>query len=534
MPTKRIVPPLGGAANNSAYASQPAHFAPASTIRNVRAYDTAKDRPRMGTGPGIRKLSPTRIGGGRPLQALATVTRPAGVAGYQVGPVHPITSGVSTLASAIAGNVFEFGPGTYPEINWDATIDVTGDGGPGTIGAVAASRHRETDLLVVATEPYDDGGGFDVANVVAFNELGMQVWSRKLFTALADRSIRSLAVGRLYTYACSNQYVVAIRNDTGTIAATTDIDGWSGEAVQAVVADDGDGFESVYVAFNGVRSAGTLPNAPNYTVTAGAVYAAGFRAGVTRLRVPTESYSTTPVFTRIRLGRQRAITDPFYEADHGYARISEMSRFAPRGALINGLARDSDGSLMVTRCNAGPGPNNTWKPDLTVVDPVTVMKLSAEGVLIWEVDTDSWVEAGVESVLNDIPTAPGELPSVTPIAVNGASHEITVGGRANANGVSLFKLRGSDGGMLAQANYMTPATDTVGVQAIRIDATDGQAVLVGDRNSDYDGAGADFAQMWKANIATLAPVWAVDLGAIDALGLTLFNDGRIVAATDQL
>lgn len=518
-----------------AFRDQPTKFLPAESTRCIRPYDTAKDRGRLGTTPGIVKFFNQQFGSGQAIQLIDTVSLASVVAGYHLGS-HEDIIGRNVVADPITGQVFGFTGGPEPLLEWRAKIDVTGDGGPGTLAAACISKHADTDLTVVGTEQYNDTAHpvDKVCRVVAFDRYGAQVWSTLIAVGGTNVFINTVSVGTLYTFVASNEKVYALRNDTGAIAASTNCNSWSSEVIEARIFKDSNGIEYVFALFDGATNGVVLPS--TVAVTAG-FYAKCFRSGVMKFQVPTDNYSTTPIFNQVVWGRQLASTDTYYEATHNYFRISENSSLRPRGAITEALAVDGQGNVYIARCNCGGGPNNGFTPDLTLVRPISVCKVSALGTMLWEIDTDSIIRVGSQGVLNDIPTAPGIEPSLAAIAVDGTNGIVYVGGAPNAALQNVFSLNGADGSLRWTAELHAPAgppNKTVRQACIRIDPTDGNLVIGGDDSTDYSGGGSPAAHTWKMNSIDGSVLWHLQLANVTNTGVTISRDGRIILATGQV
>lgn len=543
---QRVQLPIGGAASATAYRDQPSRFCPPETVSCIRPFDSAKDRPRFGTTPGIIKLFNQQFGDGNFIQSLDTVSRATVIAGYHLGDASRIL-GRSVLANPLAGQVFEFQPGATPALEWFYKVDVTGDGGPGTLSVSAVAHHPETDLVAVGTDAYNDTAspGFTVASVFAFDRYGNKVWSTRIARTGLNVFINTVEVTRLYTMVCTNEKVYALRNDTGAVAETTACNAWSDECIEARRwKDTTTGFEYLYVLFNGATALLASEIAagnqlPNGTAISSGFYAKCFRSGVMKFRIASDSYATTPVFTQIRWGRQLSSGDPFYEADHGYFRISENSEVRPRGAIVNALAVDLGGNVYIARCNCGGGPSVAYTPDLLLARPITVCKVSASaGTMLWEVDTESIIRVGSQAVYNDIPTAGGIEPSVQAIAVDSTNGLVYVGGAPNAANSCVFRLSGSDGSMQWQSALelagQTP-NRTIRQACIAVDPTDGHCVVGGDNSVDWPGALGVHAHLWKLNSVDGSVVWTENLSnTTTSTGVVLFSDGRIVTSGSQV
>lgn len=523
---QRIQLPLGGVANATAYRDQPGRFLPPETTRNIRPYDVLADRARLGTCPGIVKLLNQQFGGGAAIQAIETVSRASVIAGYHLGD-HSLILGRESDADPIAGAAFGFLRASTPALEWSHLFDFSGEGGPASVAAVSIARHPDTDLQVVASAGYDYGGTYDAARVVGMDRFGTQVWSTRITNTTKDMLPVAVAVSRLYTFLAANENVYCLRNDTGALALTVNCNGWSHENVAlAVWRDPSTGTEYLLVCFNGKETARTLPGGG--LVTAG-FYARCFGAGVMKYLVAGTDYTQSPILTQVQWGRQLNTSSSFFEAVHGYFRVSENSRLAPRGAVLTSMAVDPSGNVVLGRCNAGGGPTNAYPPDLNLVAPITVCLVSAAGTMVWEQDTNSLVRVGAEGVLNDVSTGAGVEPSIQAVASDGVT--VVAAGAPNTATWCAFGLSAGDGvwrWAVTLQPSVGPPNQSIRRGACAFDPSDGNIILGGDRSTSW-GVLVN-ASLWKLNPVDGSVVWAYDIGAA-TYGLATFADGRFATAT---
>lgn len=527
---RRVPIPDRGVSDATPFLDQPGAFAPPGSMLNVRHRGRT-----MGKRPGWRRLFPQRIGRGGPVQACGVITRAAGVAGYQIDQCTQETAGTSLTASPAAGNIVILDRAHSVErvINFD----VTDIGGPAGVSVVAV-RFTPDGRYVAAAANYLVGGVlrttirlFNVATGEQASSVTISDPTKPIFT-------NTLCFSSEYLFACVNNTVRAYTWSGGVLSFVleTDLGGWAQEAVQAAVWRDAAGVEWLYVGFDGssaagVRTGGTIE---------GGWPAVHFRSGVMKFRIG--SAAAIPIggsaLTQVTFGPVLSSANAFYEAAHGYLRISEPgnSSASPHGCLITALAVDpSDGSVIIGRTNVGIGPDlATYPPDATWLPRATVAKYSAAGVLLWEADTDSIIEAGFGGYFNDIPFTGDPTPdtSVMAVGVTAAGDVLAAGRRTNA-GSSAYLLRGSDGVRLAQWEIMGAQPESVRQAAVVLDPSDGLMVVGGDRSTDWEGSGGANAHLWKLDPSTLAIAKHFDIAEdVSALCCDADGEGNLVYGTD--
>src|SRR5690606_24307233 len=115
-----------------------------------------------------------------------------------------------------------------------------------------------------------------------------------------------------------------------------------------------------------------------------------FRSGIAKYRVDGTAYGGS-VAVEETYGTPLTSSDPYFEANHRYWRLSEQNRISgraarPHGGEITALAAGSDGSLYFAKRNQGWGPNDDrpeFRPDGNFEPYATVGKIDPEGVLAW-------------------------------------------------------------------------------------------------------------------------------------------------------
>lgn len=248
---------------------------------------------------------------------------------------------------------------------------------------------------------------------------------------------------------------------------------------------------AVIVGFWGTGAAGTLPN----QAIAQDVHASSFsRSGFGRYSVVSD------IADPLRwdpFPAELATTAPWYESAHGYVRLSEHLARAPRGCIPYAFAVGPDGEIAVGMTNQGWAWNTDNPPDGTSAY-TTLALFSAEGVLLWERDTQSLRRpyvVGPTTYYNDIPTSGSPVgtpnPSVNAVCFD-ALGNIYAGGEPNDNGDGVFKFD-FDGNLLWKAKVGA----LVEQHAMAIDPTDGNLWVCVLRNTAWAGAEGRAAQLLK-------------------------------------
>lgn len=231
---------------------------------------------------------------------------------------------------------------------------------------------------------------------------------------------------------------------------------------------------------------------------------------------------------------------PIWYEDHLYWRASEHVAMQPRGRYCNSIAALPDGGIVIATCNKGWGPNSTYAPDSTIA-PRTVIKLNSSGVLQWEADFASRLDAYPGSwgtYYNDIPHASNANnstndphPSADAIAVD-PNGDIYVAGRSTAAGYSVHKIRGTDGAVLWETN----TGDWAAQNGIAYDEINGVLAVAGKRNTTWEGSGGANAHLWFLDPANGEILDSYDLGetSINAWGVSISADGDTAYATDKV
>ncbi len=539
MPGQKVQIPSLGVADNTAYAKKPELFADPRNMLNAWLWDTAEGRRRLGTRAGLERLVASPIGTGE-VQALLSVNRPS-VTGWQLG-TGTVISGDAKAGGVNTGHVFALDG--VPSIEWNHTFDVTDDG-PEFHDVNASKVTPDKTQVIEACNFLSTSTGRYKCRVRCLSaSTGATVWTHEIADG-TDRYCRSLTTDGVFVFVCTNKYVRVLLLSTGALAQEFNLNAWSYETVECGYYSSG-GRRYLLIAFIGSVAAGTR--------TGGGLIVAGraardFRSGVMLCQIndPPSSGPYVPL-VQVRFGIGLASSDPLYEADHRYLRFSEVPSRAGHGTMPNGLRVYADGSFVVIHNNQGWGPTEdaVYRPDPTQNGGQgykSVSRFTVDGALLWETDA-------AQSVTND---AAGEgssfgsphfndilNPTWTAIELDAAGNVYVAGARnTTGTGYSVYALD-SDGVFLWRSNVMSANTGSYATtkrvrrNAIAIDESDGNLLLAGDRNSDWDTASGTNAHAWKLSVNDGSVLWAWDFGTAASCSTISAGSGRIFLGTELI
>lgn len=520
MELPRLLLPVEGVSDAAPFLDQPPSLAPPSAMRNVVPFDVSEERIRLCKRPGLEAaFGGVVIGQGLPVQAGVVVARASSVTGYVIGACEEL-EGASKDAGTYEGQLWlmESTRGMYAEVYAPADTTWPLLGGP-TDNAVQGCCYVPTLDAIAFFSNFAGGLGpeFGLALADAADGSILDTASTGPAGIAFCNTIDQVTTptGEVFLAFCAGGNISTVKVTGGTFDAIVSrgLEGWGQEAVEARFWTAPSGAVFLFVAFNGSRSGGSITGG---TITAGDP-ASHFRSGVLKYRMDPD----TGLLTQVPYGPGLDPSDPYYEANHGYFRVSEHTAAKPNGCLMTGLAVDHrDGSVVCTRTNSGYGPQVAFPP---VGRPyITVFKITPGGQLAWEVEANPIRETGLGGYANDIPY-PGDPtpdPALSAVRVCAAG-DVVVGGRRGLGLASVFCLRADDGSERWRFNLMD-ATKSVRQAAIWIDPTDDSPIIAGDRNSSWTGSGGNNAHIWKLSRATGEVIWSHDLGQpVSALGVTV-------------
>lgn len=507
--------------DNGSAIDTPAGYTLPAGLRNVRLSDPITKRRRLSRRPGLALAQSLVLPG--PVQELRTVTRARTEVGLVIDVCENVTQGRARTGAAPSGNIFRREPsGGVVE---QAFLNVVASGGPSNHPTVTLGVNTARTMTAVASNYTDTVSGFVETAIQLYNELLEPVWDNPLVIASgsADRFTNTLTLTGRWIFATVNENVVVIDQADGSIVQTFDCNGWSNEAVDCAVLPDG----RLAVLMFGAGFNTTL--ASGVPVVGGA----HFRSGVMLCNVAD---SGPTVLTQAIWGGRLTTGDTFFEADHGYFRISEHAQGAPRGCRPHAIAVSPvDGSIYVCRTNQGWGPNGNYQPDGTT-GYVSVMGINPNGTRKFEIDTLSLRLAYTGwwgTYYNDIGNH-----TLRAAVVHPERDELYVAGRRNVAspataGTNVYRIRTSDGAVLAQKNL----SGTIAQAAIAVDPIDGSILCAGERNDDWDGSGGTIeADVWRLDPITLRVLRSYDwnTSSIDASGVGVLAGGDLVTTGGKL
>lgn len=517
--------PTRGVSDITPFIQTPGDVCPPGSMLNVRALDQGTGRQRLAPRPGTRKLFALQLAG-RP-QAMGVVSRAASVVGYEPDVCAAIT-GTSRVAGALSGNLWVLDSSSLA-MTRDMFVDASPFGATSPNAIEACAWHPTDDRVVAAANFTNSGLSRGEAIVRYLNPTtGATIWTAQVFESGVNRFVDSVLCLSEHALVCSGERVLVYKLNNpsqGSLVQTVNIS-WARQCVQACRLPSGE----VVVGFDGSPVGATLPSLETVEPD---LFAVHFRSGL--MRFSYNPAASSPL-SQVPYGTPLSSGSTWFEAAHGYWRVSEKSASAPRGCQINGVAAGPDGSVVFVRTNQGIGPNSGFLPDGSTAY-ISVTKIAPNGVLQWEADTDSlrelmsWTGG---TYYNDIPAFDSKDPSLLGVDV-GPDGTVFVAGRRNSGGHSVFALSGTDGRVLWRTNLQASSSSAAIRQGgVRVDPSDGNPVFVGDRNNAWNGAASRQAHLWKLDKASGNVLRHADLGAgVSALALDI-RSGRLVYGTDKV
>lgn len=540
MPSQKVTIPDLGVADNTAHAKKPARFCTPANMRNVWLWDVAEGRRRLGSRAGLDRLVQSRIGTGE-VQALLSVNRPAAT-GYKLGTGTPIT-GDAKSGAANAGHFWALD--RVPSIEWEHNFDVTDDG-PVFHDVNASAVTPDETKVIQACNFLSTSTGRYKCRVRCLNAAtGATLWTHEIASGSADRFCRTLTTDGVFVFVCTNQYVRVLLLSTGVNQQEFDLGGWSYETVECDWYTSGSS-RYLLIAFVGSVLAGTRTGGP---IVAGRA-ARDFRSGVMRCLIvePPSSGPYLPLVRQRFAGIGLGALDDLYEADHEYLRFSEVDGRAGHGTMPQGLRCFADGSFVVIHNNHGWGPTEDaqFRPDPTECGNQghkSCSRFNADGTLAWDNDAAQSVtdNGGGEGSYFSHPHYNDILnPTYTAVEVDDAQN-IYIGGARNTTGTgySVYSLDGA-GSLRWRANVTSANTGSYATTkrvrrgAIAIDDGDGNLVLGGDRNSDWDGASSANAHAWKLSTKDGRVLWGWDFGTAVSCSSVSAGGERVFLGTEKV
>lgn len=540
MPSRPVQLPERGVADNTSRAKKPAEFADPRAMLNCWLWDTAEGRYRLGTRAGLTRLVAAPIGTGE-VQGLIAVNR-AAATGFQLGAGSAIT-GDAKSGAANAGHFWAMDQ--VPSIEWEHNFDVTDDG-PAAHDVNASTVTPDGTKIICACNFLSTSTGKYKCRVRCLNAAtGATLWTHEIADGAVDRYCRTITTDGTFVFVCTNKYVRVLLLSTGNNEQEFACNNWSYETVECDWYTSA-GARYLLIAFIGSLTAGTV-------VGLGGVIQANepardFRSGVMLCRIfdPPASGPYVPLVQRNFSGIGLGAANDGYEANHQYLRFSEIASRGFHGVTPQGIRAFSNGSFVVVHNNHGWGPSAAYRPDPTESGGVgyyTVSRFNADGTQAWSNHvalsvTDDGSGEGTYALhphYNDILN-----PTFTAIEID-ASENIFVAGCRNTTGTgySVYSLTGAgllrwDANVTSARGATYGSTKRVRRGAITIDPSDGNLLLAGDRNSDWDGAGGLNAHMWKLNASSGEVLQGWDFGVAVAASSVAAGGGRIFLGTEKV
>lgn len=522
------MPPYRGVSDNTPYGTTQPDTVPPERMINMRPYGTDTKRPRVGTRPGLKRLFPTQLGNGKPVQCIRSVTRASGVSGYRVGSCEAI-AGTSRPSVDLQGHVWLFDdvPSMEREYFLDATALFFGASGQSSCVdcAIHPSLSRVAGVVNIGSGVSASGNIEAMVQVYDLDGSSQAIWH--IYDSGGDRFSNAIAFSDDYLFVTINNTVRVYSAQTPTTAvADVDLNGWSQEVTGLAVWKDPSGQEFLYCCFLGTEAAATL--ASGTTVEAG-ISASHFRAGIMRFRIN----ATGAPLTQVTYGTQLDSSDTYYDdngtgSPHGYFRFSEQTAARPYGCYPTGIAVARDGSVIVSRTNQGYGPNTTsFSP--TIAQPyISVMRIEPDGSYGWEADTFSHKTSATHG-FNDI-----HNPSLNAVAID-STGDAYVGGRASESGECAFRIDRTTGAVIWGAVLQTTSvSEAIRQNGVGVDPRDDAPMFFGDRNTSWTGAAGRDAHGWKLDPVSAGVRKFFDLGTnVSGLGVS-HGQGRMAYSTDYV
>jgi hypothetical protein len=587
-----VVGPIGGCSNGAPFSKNPARFCPPRAIQNTRIVGSSSGRLRFSQRPGMSRFFSGRMGVGgwdlsgvgSPVQAFDVLQAATGTVGFTRGSPTGLTSITSLSGGPATGTVWIINGATTAMLdsitNTDTPVADQTFLGAFQVGWHAANPH----LLAWVNLCVDTTAGNQIyASVHVYNaQTRTQLWQTYLKDwdattpatqaggAVGANSIipNSVRVYADYTFVSCGQYVYVFRTSDGFYLKRVTPSGWADE-VQDVRRSPLGG---LFALFTGSSSVSGIIPANTALVHEGQ----HVRAGVALFQINADTGNAAPApLTHVAFGQTLTDTGNANYENHQTFRFSEhlfrgydpalgALRTNPRGGLPFGFALDASGNIFCSFTNRGWGKTLAADIPDSSFAPTTVCKIggitATFGRLQWEGDTqsvlDQYVTPGGVTCYNDIPgggalnrqwpnglaslNGPGgDEPSIDSLCCDAAG-DVYAGGHRNqldvAGGFNVFKMSGLDGTLV----WGTNLSGMVYQHCMAVDPTDGNVVVGGERNSDWDGSNADGtgpkqAHLWKLSAATGAVLWHQDLGAVrSCFGVDISSEGKVAYCTPPI
>lgn len=571
----RLIFPVAGVSDASAFIDQPPGSAPRGTTINVFPYDVAEGRYRGGSRPGLSSLFDGTLGNG-PVQGMVSANRPSDGGSLVLG-AGDVIAGTSKSGYTITGLNYFF-VDDVPSVELGSVVSVSSDSiTADNVYSVVACGVNEDKSRVVSAVNYRRTDGYWAIKATCFNTTTRAVvWSVTINAAATNIYANSIACSAAFAFVATTNgvYILDMNDGTNYYRWTT---GWAQEyvTVRVVSLTSTGGFGNtittkyLYVAFDGSESAGGIVGGTMgdgiTTIDAGTGIQGGqparnYRAGVMRCRIDesTPVSGASVLTTDTAYNNEVGATDPRHETlgSINYHRLAFSSVATPHGAYIRAMWVDNDGAAYVVRSNQGWGPNFSFRPTPNEADPggalgrpyISLCKIASDGTAM------EWESHAALSVTND-PNGDGaygghphyndagSAVEASFVSITGDNQgAVFVGGRCNGqtddpvnfpDGYNVFAVDTTTGGLIWKQNIGS-TTKSVTEGAMVVDSFDKNIAVTGERNLDWYGSGGtDYANLWKLSAYDGSVVWAFDteVSGHDGAVLAPIGSGRFFWGT---
>lgn len=531
---RRLLPPMRGITDTQPCIDQPGDACPPAGMLNMRPRDQGTGRRRLGKRPPAAYTFTTQMGGGLPVQALATVPQSTAA---DVGPAEIVTAGTSKESGLFRGQCVLLDRDWTIKAAFDDNRDDPAVADPpagyGGYGAFNACWDPDTvnigffltitknttlttqDVWIVGLNRIDaDTGTVTHQGYMVDADPG---YSTPLpGSGQGDLFPNQMVCAYGYLYVCAGTYIYVFDADDLTYRARIR-NSWCDE-IQGIKPVEIEGVDCLLVLLTG-SSAISGPVVVDSTSPAEA-FGQFVRTGVCVYIRDDSTYLRGPIV--MPQGTQNG--DGAYEL-HRYFRPSEYSVQRPRGCIAYAFDCDSAGNVYLGRTNQGfgysPILNSSHRPDGGLGPYVSVAKATLADFwdaltslstmpayiapggdtygFLWEQDTGSYRRVFTwngATYYNDIPKIIGanrdpggdsDSPSVYALRYDEETDQVYVGGRrpAPTHAVpNVYALRGSDGTIL----WDTDLKGLVQQNAIDVDPTTGNVVVGINRTDGWETA----------------------------------------------
>lgn len=593
---ERIVFPLRGVTNKTAFLDTPGGFVPPANLQNVRPHDVDGGRERFSPRAGFWRLSGQRLGPSVTsfVQGLAVVSQASAVTGYEYGDGQAVEGGTSVDGTTIIdqddtdflkfnGWIIGTDRGLRAKLNekgqadsvfndnWDAGQPL----GPTACFTCCWSPDGEyayilslfpiagSTEIVWSISKYDRDGTSvsDFGSDLDITLSGYSTWGDYPPTGGSingDSYPNHMAATAEYVFVAAGKYIYVLNASDGAHLQQFDMSDVATEVMALAVRPDGylvacfagaDGTIDVTV---GNDALGLNPT----DLGAGTDRGNGFywRAGVALLAIEPGLVETdSEVLSFVQYGPKRTDTGAADYEDHMTFRISDHSTRIPDfGAIPNTLCVMPDNSVIVGRTNRGWGRQDADKP-LDTQPLVSIFKIgpgTSGATLQWERDVGSILEEtqwDTTTVRCDVPvlfdTAGISSPRTNTTADPHPTVDAIVGN--SLDGVHFYAAGRRTGTDYPDNIWKVRAVDGQVVEKANISPTGEHwfnqncaAFNAMDNTVVLCGrrknGATDTTHLWVVDAVTLEEIYSFDLNhSVDAYGVAVNTNGEILYVTGK-